>query len=342
MGSYPNTSSTVSSTNGGTGNSASDTLKVEPVRPAISLSNRFPPPALIPGLPSWAFQSARQSITGSPLKYWGCASHERRCHRPYSSDIATRLFLDRHSGLLVANLYFWTNYGRVWIHPNTATASGTYSGSTYSDTSTATYATTGLTLVKSASPSTYTTSGELISYSYLVTNSGFAPLVGHVTINDDKSINESCPLVNTVGDLDNFLDPGESVTCTATYAITGADITALSVTNTATASADGVTSNTDSKTVTYLAPPTVAKVFVPSTISAGGTSLLIITLNNPGDESYQCIVHRYLSGGGSKCLTSPRYNGLRGRFGCGSQWRTQRQPAAAPRFQQVLPAQLRY
>ena len=136
--------------------------------------------------------------------------------------------------------------------------------------------------MKSASPSTYTTSGELISYSYLVTNTGFAPLAGPVTINDDKSTNESCPLVNTVGDLDNFLDPGESVTCTATYAITGADITALSVTNTATASADGVTSNTDSKTVTYLAPPTVAKVFVPSTISAGGTSLLIITLNNPG------------------------------------------------------------
>ncbi|HET8944140.1 MAG TPA: hypothetical protein VFO59_05100, partial [Dehalococcoidia bacterium] len=51
-----------------------------------------------------------------------------------------------------------------------------------------------------------------------------------------------------VGNLDNFLDPGESITCSASYSITQGDIDAGSVTNTATASAAGTTSNQDSET----------------------------------------------------------------------------------------------
>ena len=47
---------------------------------------------------------------------------------------------------------------------------------------------------------------------------------------------------------------GASITCTASYTITGADVTAGSVTNTATASsADETTSNEDSATVTVAA-----------------------------------------------------------------------------------------
>ena len=46
------------------------------------------------------------------------------------------------------------------------------------------------------------------------------------------------------------LDPGASITCTATYTITAADITAGSVTNRATAHANGTDSNESQATVT--------------------------------------------------------------------------------------------
>ncbi|MBI3537647.1 MAG: DUF11 domain-containing protein, partial [Chloroflexi bacterium] len=103
-------------------------------------------------------------------------------------------------------------------HPNTATAQGTFaSGTKISSPSTATYATTGLTIAKSATETYFNAAGNLLHYNYLVTNTGFAPLLGPVTVADDKSTNESCPAVSTVGDGDNYLDPGESIVCTATY-----------------------------------------------------------------------------------------------------------------------------
>ena len=73
-------------------------------------------------------------------------------------------------------------------------------------------------------------------------------LAGPVTVADDKAT-VVCPDVNTVGNNDGFLDPAESITCTASYTITQADLNAGSVTNTAKASADGIDSNEDKATV---------------------------------------------------------------------------------------------
>src|SRR6185295_11214005 len=72
--------------------------------------------------------------------------------------------------------------------------------------------------------------GQVINYSYVVSNTGTAPLAGPVTIIDDK-VAAICPNVNTVGDLDNDLDQNESITCASAYAITQADLNAGSVTN---------------------------------------------------------------------------------------------------------------
>ncbi len=126
-----------------------------------------------------------------------------------------------------------------------------------------------LTLVKTATPSTYSAVDEVIGYSYLVTNSGNVSLAGPVTVADDKA-SATCPDVATVGNLDGVLDPGESVTCSATYTITQGDLNAGSVTNTATASADGTDSNPDDETVTANQAPalTLVKTATPSTYSA--------------------------------------------------------------------------
>ena len=131
-----------------------------------------------------------------------------------------------------------------------------------------------LSLVKSASPSTYSTVGQSISYSYLVSNTGNVRLAGPVTVADDKAT-VSCPALSTVGNHDGFLDPGEAVTCTASYAITQADLNNGSVTNTAKASAAGVDSNEDTETVNAVPTKTLSlvKSASPSTYSTVGQSI---------------------------------------------------------------------
>ncbi len=156
---------------------------------------------------------------------------------------------------------------------NTAYATGSYGGNAVTsnqDSETVTAVQTpALTLDKTASPATYSAVGNVISYSYLVTNSGNVSLSGPVTVVDDKAT-VVCPAVDTVGNLDGELDPGESVTCTASYTIDQDDLDDGSVTNTATASADGTNSNQDSETVTTVANAalTLVKTATPATYSA--------------------------------------------------------------------------
>ena len=168
-------------------------------------------------------------------------------------------------------------------HPNTATAMGNHAtGSTTSSPSTATYATTRLSIFKDAVERYFTTAGDILNYSYLVTNSGFAPLLGPVIVADDKSADETCPAVSTVGDFDDYLDPGESITCTATYSVQPADVTAGFVTNLASASAGGTTSNLASKTVNVVADLSISKSSAPKPYAAGATMTYTIMVTNSG------------------------------------------------------------
>jgi len=143
------------------------------------------------------------------------------------------------------------NAGSVTNHA-TASAGGTTSNQAQATVNAV--QTKALTLVKKATESSYSAAGAVLHYTFEVTNSGNVRLAGPVVVADDKSTNESCPNVNTVGNNDGFLDPGEKLTCTATYTVTQADVTNGSVTNHATASADGTTSNQATATVPLVAP----------------------------------------------------------------------------------------
>ncbi len=97
----------------------------------------------------------------------------------------------------------------------------------------------------------FDTVGDVISYRYTVTNVGVVPLAGPVTVQDNKAI-VVCPEVNTVGNLNGFLDPGEVLVCASSYAVTQADLDARSVTNAATAAISGFNSAPVTLTVNFL------------------------------------------------------------------------------------------
>ncbi|HET9520758.1 MAG TPA: hypothetical protein VFO73_06925, partial [Candidatus Limnocylindrales bacterium] len=128
----------------------------------------------------------------------------------------------------------------------------TFGGQTYENTDPANYfgASPALTLDKTATPATYDSVGDVISYSYLLTNSGNVTLVAPFTITDNKATDEACPATPT------SLAPGATITCTASYTITQADLNAGSVTNTARGhgffGTTPVDSNEDSETVSAI------------------------------------------------------------------------------------------
>ncbi|HZM20508.1 MAG TPA: LysM peptidoglycan-binding domain-containing protein [Anaerolineales bacterium] len=127
--------------------------------------------------------------------------------------------------------------------------------------------------------------GQVITYSYVVTNTGNSALIGPVTITDDKVTGVVCPNVNTVGNLNNNLDFNESVTCTGTYGITQADLNAGTVTNNATATVGGVVSALATTTVRMAENKvlTIAKSASPTTYNAlGQTIKYTYTINNTG------------------------------------------------------------
>ncbi len=80
-----------------------------------------------------------------------------------------------------------------------------------------------LKIVKSASPITYSTVGQTITYTYTVTNSGNVNIKGPINI-IDSHINEPISIPNT-----DFA-PGQSITGTSNYSITQEDINSGSVT----------------------------------------------------------------------------------------------------------------
>jgi len=293
-----NNSVTVSSTNGGTGNTSSASVLVKDPAPAITLLKQVGPAATGP----WT--SFLSIGTSAPVYYRFTVENTGdvdltsvNVTDPPGGAAVSCSWMDGDGSPLTAPFTLTkpasgnnahiatctlstTSNAVVGSYPNTARASGT-SGTTVTDDSTATYANPRLSIVKSANPGYYTAVGNTITYSYVVTNNGFVPLLGNVTVADDKSTNESCPAVSTVGDGDNWFDVNESVTCTSSYDIVGGDVTTGSVTNIASASAGGVTSPTDSETV-YLAALTIDKDTTTPSIDNNNDVVYTVVVVNTG------------------------------------------------------------
>lgn len=140
-----------------------------------------------------------------------------------------------------------------------------------------------LTLSKSASPSQYSYVGQVIYYTYTLTNSGSTSLSSPYTISDNKIPNVNCSAATSP------LAPGASTTCTGTYTITQADLDAGSVTNQATATArsgsNTVTSNQATATITAVQTPglSLTKQANPTVAGQGSTVTYTYTLTNSGN-----------------------------------------------------------
>ncbi len=167
---------------------------------------------------------------------------------------------------------------------NTAHATGsTTIGGVVSTNSTATYGTYGLTIDKSATQTYFNAATNVLDYSFLVSNTGTVPLHGPVTVADDKATDEACPALTTVGDFDDWLDPLEAITCTASYTVLAGDVTTKHVTNVASATVDGLTTSTDTVTVP-LAAITIDKTSTTTSITEAGQVVpYAITVTNAGE-----------------------------------------------------------
>ncbi|NKW70828.1 DUF11 domain-containing protein [Rhodococcus hoagii] len=92
-----------------------------------------------------------------------------------------------------------------------------------------------LTLAKSASPETGLASGDTVTYTFVVTNSGTTAVSGIAVEETAFTGSGGAPGVTCESDT---VDPGQSVTCTADYEVTDADQAVCLVTNTAVATGD--------------------------------------------------------------------------------------------------------
>jgi len=137
-----------------------------------------------------------------------------------------------------------------------------------------------LDLTITPSPETYSTLGEIITYTYKLSNSGSVNLTAPYSISDDKVSGISCAGATSP------LIPGASTTCTGTYAIKQADLDYGTMTNTATATAGAITSPSASATIIATQLPQLNLQKTPSPTIAfnqGEVVTYTYTLKNTGN-----------------------------------------------------------
>lgn len=283
-GTFTNTTAAISDSVAGTGKTASDTLTANLPNPSIGLLKQVAESAPGPGTvwgPFVAVPIGGNVFYRFTIENTGDSALSGVTLNDPDIDTSSCTWVDGDGnsigsapfGLPVAIAATNAHIATCTIGPvtaldgsviNTATAAAT--GPVNSGPSSATYGSTLLTLSKVPVETSFTAANEVIHYNYHVLNMGNAPLRGPVTVTDNKVV-VVCPAVNTVGDKDEFLDIGESLTCTSAYTVKPQDVTAGFVENDATASADGASSSTVTASVPGPAP--VEPNPVPASSQAG-------------------------------------------------------------------------
>lgn len=130
-----------------------------------------------------------------------------------------------------------------------------------------------LNLTKTASPVTFNQAGEIITYTYVIMNSGSTTLgPAQFTVTDTGF---ATPI--NCGNADATIAPAATLTCTAVYTITQANVDAGSVSTSATASGGGA----------------AASPSVSVTLTKGGA---VVTPSNSNLPAGSTIQHRVVSG----------------------------------------------
>ena len=179
---------------------------------------------------------------------------------------------------------------------NTATAHGLPPGSVTPFNSPPSSATVtavqepAISVLKSASPSSYSAAGQTISYTFAVTN------IGNDTLTDVGVTDTDLPGLSAITCPDLVLAPGASENCTATYVTTQADVNAGSVTNTATA--HGLPPGSDTPSVS---PPSTA--VVPAVQSPGITVLKSASPSSFSKPGQTITYHFKVTNTGNDTLT---------------------------------------
>ena len=118
----------------------------------------------------------------------------------------------------------------------------------------------------------YTTVGQIIKFTFPVKNTGTEGIAGIVAITGVAAV---CPALNTVGNVNDSLDTGETVNCTTDYPITQADLDKGSVAIAVTATINGVNSNQATATIPVGAPKSLSITVTanPTTFSQTGQKI---------------------------------------------------------------------
>lgn len=271
VGTHTNTTGTVSSTNGGTGNTAEDELFVEAAVPGLNILKQVGPTAAGPWTSYMTINAGNPAVYPQDVFFRFVVENTGETQLTNVSVVEETVPALNPLADCVAELAAGPVVGGLALYETVTCESGLYqinSGGQYqntahatsaevtSDSSTVDYATTQLTLDKQVvSGSPFTAALQTIGYQYVITNTGYAPLTS-IGLTDDKIVpgDISCPALTTVGDLDNWLDRNEKIICTGTYETTAADVTATEVVNIASATGTDslsniITSNPDTETV---------------------------------------------------------------------------------------------
>lgn len=153
------------------------------------------------------------------------------------------------------------------------------------------------TMSKSASPTTYSAAGQVINYTYTITNVFGG--TGHIiSLTDNKATITDCP--------PNTVVPPAGITCHGTYTTTAADVIAGSITNTATVNGDAcndgclVINLMASATVTF-APPLSGSITIVKVAASAASFNFSSTI--PGAPNFTLT-----TGGGSASRTFSNLN----------------------------------